>query len=120
MGRLGRPHGLDGFLGLYVEEEDVDILQPGETVHIGGEPYTIRAIRRVDRGHQIAFDGVDDRFDAEAIRGMDLLVDERRELRTGEYWPGDLIGLAVFDTNGKSLGMVKDVLFGPAQDRLLI
>lgn len=117
---MGRPHGLDGFLGLYIEDEDVESLQPGSTAFLNDRPHQVRAVRRVDRGYQVAFEGIDDRFMAEQIRGLDVSVAERRELTEGEFWPGDLIGLIVFDQEGAQLGTVKDVLFGPGQERLLI
>lgn len=120
IGRLGRPHGLDGFLGLYIEEEDVESLEPGSTVFLNDRPLQVRAVRRVDRGYQVAFEGIDDRFLAEEIRGSDVSVEQRRELTEGEFWPGELVGLLVFDEEGNRLGTVKDVLFGPGQERLLI
>lgn len=120
IGRLGRPHGLDGFLGLYIEEEDVDSVQPGSTVFLSDGPYVVRAIRRGDRGFQVAFDGVDNRAAADELRGSDIIVGERRQLTDGEFWPGDLTGLPVFDQDGQEVGVVRDVLFSPGQDRLLI
>ena len=120
IGRLGRPHGLDGFLGLYVDEDDIVSVQPGASVFVGDRPYSIRAVRRVDRGYQVAFEGVIDRVGAEELRGLDVSVSERRELGDGEFWPDDLIGLAVFDDSGEPLGVVKEVVFGPAQERLLV
>ncbi|MGH8913277.1 MAG: ribosome maturation factor RimM [Acidimicrobiia bacterium] len=120
VGRLGRPHGLDGYLGLYIEDEDAAGLDPGSTVFLNDRPHVVRAVRRVDRGHQIAFEGVSDRFMAEEIRGLDVVVEQRRELGEGEFWPADLIGLLVFDQDGIEVGEVKDVLFGARQERLLI
>jgi 16S rRNA processing protein RimM len=120
VGRLGRPHGLDGFLGLYIEEEDAAAIEPGARVFVDDRPHVVRALRRADRGYQVAFEGIQDRFMAEEIRGADFSVEQRRELSEGEFWPGDLIGLPVFDQDGAWVGAVKDVLFGAGQDRLLI
>ena len=117
---MGRPHGLEGFLGLYIEEEDVESLEPGSTVFLDDRPLLVRAIRRVDRGYQVAFEGIDDRFMAEEIRGLDVSVGSRRDLPEDEFWPGDLIGLDVFDQDGSHVGSVKDVLFGPGQERLQV
>lgn len=80
----------------------------------------MRAVRRVDRGHQIAFEGIDDRETAEALRGLDVAVAERRQLGEGEYWPEDLIGLSVVERGGRVVGVVAEVVFGPGQDRLRI
>lgn len=95
-------------------------LQPGSTVFLEDQSRVVRAVRRVDRGYQIAFEGVDDREAAEEIRGMDVVVGARRPLGEDEFWPDDLIGLPAFDQKGHSLGVVREVLFGPGQDRLLV
>jgi 16S rRNA processing protein RimM len=115
-GRLGRPHGLDGHLGLYVQPADLVYFDLGSTVHIEEHPYVVRSIRRADRGYHIAFEGVEGREDAEAIRNNDIYVMERRDLGGDEYWPDQLRGLAVRPGGG----VVVEVVNGPAQDRLLI
>jgi 16S rRNA processing protein RimM len=114
--RLGRPHGLKGFLGLYVDDEDLVHFQPGSTVYVGDEPYRVRAIRKADRGHHVAFDEVPDRTSAESIRNLEVTVPARRERGEDQYWPEDLIGLEVRPDGGS----VADVVFGPSQARLVV
>jgi 16S rRNA processing protein RimM len=120
VGRLGRPHGLDGYIGLYVDEDDLVHFQPGKTVFVEGRPYVVGAIRRADRGHHLKLDGVNARVAAEAIRGNDVMAVERRELGENEYWPEDLVGLDARDPDGKGLGKVSALVTGGAQDRLVI
>lgn len=119
VGRLGRPHGLDGFLGLYAEPEDLVHFEAGATILVAGIPHIVRAVRRVDRGFQIAFEGVD-RVGAEAIRGSEVTVESRRSLGEGEYWPETLVGLEVRGQGGERLGTVVGVVAGVAQDRLVV
>jgi ribosomal 30S subunit maturation factor RimM len=69
---LGRPHGLDGFLGIYVDEDDVVSLDAGSLVYLGDHAYSVRELRRTDRGFQIAFAEVADRETAEDLRGRDV------------------------------------------------
>ena len=116
IGRLGRPHGLDGFLGIYMEEEDVSLLEPGSIVYLDDRPHTVAATRRGDKGYQILFVGVSDRGAAEQLRGLDVFVVERRSLEPDEYWPEDLIGLEVRPGGGS----VAEVAHGPSQARLVI
>ena len=116
MGRLGKPNGLEGFLGLYVDDPDLGLLQPGSVVSVGGVDYTVRALRRGKKGPQVAFEEVRDRDRAEEIRGNDVFVSQPRHLAEGEYWPSDLIGLRVEPGGGTVVG----VIHGPAQDRLVI
>ena len=120
VGRLGRPHGLDGYLGIYVEEEDTVVLQTGATVLLEERPYRVRAIRKVDRRFQIAFEGVLDREHADELRGLDVVVTQRRLLGEGEYWPEDLVGISVFRQGGEQVGVVVEVVSGPGQDRLVV
>ncbi|MGD2060958.1 MAG: ribosome maturation factor RimM [Acidimicrobiia bacterium] len=116
MGRLGRPNGLDGFIGIYIEDEDLVHLQVGSTVHVEDRPHIVRAVRRGKKGWQVAFSGINDRDGAEAIRGSNVYVSERRSLRANEYWPDQLIGLEVRPGGGR----VTEVSHGVAQDRLVI
>jgi 16S rRNA processing protein RimM len=95
-------------------------LQPGSTIFLDDRLHVVRAIRRVDRGFQIAFEGIDDRETAEEVRGLDVSVTERRRLGNDEFWPEDLIGLGVFDQNGVPIGVVSDVAVGSSQDRLVV
>lgn len=116
MGRLGKPNGLHGFLGLYVEPEDLTHFQPALVVHVAGSPYTVRAIRQGKKGPQVAFEEVTDRDAAEQIRGSDVFVPRARELGEDEFWPSDLIGLEVRPGGGR----VIDVAHGVSQDRLVV
>jgi 16S rRNA processing protein RimM len=120
IGKLGRPHGLDGFLGIYVDEDDVVSLEIGAVVYVGDESHTVREVRRADRGFQIAFEDVIDREGAEELRGSVIAVAERRPLLEGEFWPEQLVGLVVLDESGAEVGRVESVLTGPGQDRLLV
>lgn len=55
------------------------------------------------------FKGIDDRTAAEALNGTRLFVDRSQlpeDLETDEFYHTDLVGLAVFDETGESLGRV--------------
>jgi 16S rRNA processing protein RimM len=118
--RLGRPHGLNGFLGLYVEEADAVHFEPASNVSIDDRDFTVRAVRRVERGFQVQFEGVESREDAERIRGLEVTVSERRSLGEGEFWPDDLVGLEVRNGARGKIGTVIEFVAGGAQDRLAI
>jgi 16S rRNA processing protein RimM len=116
VGRLGKPNGLHGFLGLYVEIADLSHFEPPSMVYVQERSYTVREIRQGKKGPQVAFEGVTNREEAEKLRGNDVFVSARRELAEGEYWPADLVGLDVRPGGGK----VVEVVHGPTQDRLVI
>jgi len=116
IGRLGKPNGLEGFLGLYTEPENLTYLDPPSVVLIDGRPYTVRAVRQGKKGPQVAFEGTTDRPSAELLRGKEVFAEERRPLEAGEYWPQELVGLQVRPGGGEVVG----VTHGVAQDRLTI
>jgi len=80
----------------------------------------VRAVRRVDKGFQIAFEGINDRERAEGLRGGEVFVEGRRALEEGEFWPEDLVGLEARTIDGDRLGVVVGVVAGLAQDRLVV
>ncbi len=45
---------------------------------------------------------------------------ERRTLDEGEFWPDELVGLQARAPDGTNLGVVGEVIEGPAQYRLVI
>lgn len=120
VGRLGRPHGLDGHIGLYVDEDDLVHFEPGKSIFVDGRQFEVASIRRADRGHHLKLVGINSRVAAEAIRGNDVIATERRELGDDEYWPEDLVGLEVRDTDGERVGQVTGLVTGGAQDRLVV
>jgi 16S rRNA processing protein RimM len=118
--RLGRPHGLDGYLGLYVEEPDTVYFQPDESVIVEGHTYTVGHLRPTDRGYQVLFKGVSTREAAEELRGRDISVPARRDLTEDEFWPEELVGLEVREHGGDVVGKVIELIPGAAQDRLAV
>jgi 16S rRNA processing protein RimM len=118
--RLGRPHGLDGYLGLYVDEADIVYFDPGNFVFIKDRHHTVRALRRVDRGFQVQFEGFTSREVAEDIRGLEIEVESRRDLGPDEFWPEDLVGLEARAADGSRFGFVVAFTPGAAQDRIVI
>jgi 16S rRNA processing protein RimM len=70
----------------------------------------------------IRFAAVPDRTAAEELRGVSLYVaaTDRRELDPGEFWPDELVGMTVRSTSGAVLGVVREVVEGSAQHRLVV
>lgn len=116
MGRLGKPNGLDGFVGLYVDSADLIHFEVGSTVVVGNDELIVRSLRQGKKGPQVAFEQVTDRAGAETLRGQDVFVAARRRLGQDEFWPDDLVGLEVRPGGGEVVG----VAHGAAQDRLIV
>lgn len=79
---------------------------------------SIRQVAIEGKDVRLAFDGVEDRAAAEEFRHATLLIrrDMRRELDEGRYYLDDLVGLRVETTDGRQLGVVREVLCLPAND----
>ena len=83
---------------------------------------TVKSVRHANNRVLMAFEGTADRTAAEGLSGTQLYMDasERRSLDPGEFWPSDLEGMSVEDTQGEPRGTVLKVSAGGSQDRLLI
>jgi 16S rRNA processing protein RimM len=125
VGRLGRPHGLDGELVLYPDTDNPQRFVPGARVTAATDPPRLLTIS-VARPHRgavlVRFVGVGSRAAADELANAELIVDldDLRPLGDGEYWPEDLVGLEARSRDGEQVGRVVDVVLGGAQDRLVI
>jgi 16S rRNA processing protein RimM len=68
----------------------------------------------------LRFAGVEDRDAADPLRGslLSIPLEAARELGPDEFWPHQLVGLTVVDSEGVERGTVADVLPGAAHDLL--
>jgi len=113
VGRVGRPHGLDGSFVVERPSADGSRFAAGVTLWVGGEPALIVSSRRAG-GRPVI------RLDRPVPRGADLCV-HRADLppaETGSYYIADLVGLEVVEEGGRGLGRVADIMPGVANDVL--
>jgi 16S rRNA processing protein RimM len=113
IGRVGRPHGLDGSFVVEQASGDPRWWQVGARFLAGGEPAEVVGARRAS-GRPVV------RLDRPVERGQ-LLEVERAALpptEEGEYYAFQLVGLEVVEENGRALGTVADVIPGVANDVL--
>jgi 16S rRNA processing protein RimM len=114
VGRVGRPHGLDGS---FVVEEPSDVpdrFAEGAELYVNGERAEILDAKRVGGG-RLAL-----RLDRPAPRGATLAVraDALPPPDEDAYYVFQLVGLEVVEEGGRKLGRVSDVLPYPANDVL--
>ena len=114
IGRVGRPHGLDGAFVVERASGDEGRWRIGETLLVDGEPATIDVSRRVGGGRRAI------RLDRPVTRGAELAVrlSELPAPGPDSYYAFELVGLAVVDEAGGELGRVADVHPGVANDNL--
>ena len=115
VGRVGRAHGLDGSFAVEEASEEPARFEVGATVLVGGEPATVVESKR-SRGRPVI------RLDRDIERGAALEV-PRSELpppEEGSYYEFQLVGLAVENEEGRTLGRVSAVEPGVANDVLAL
>ena len=113
VGRVGRPHGLDGSFFVEHASSAPERFVAGATVHVGGEP--ARVVESKRSGGRVVL-----RLDRPAPRGAPLEVprDELPPPADGSYYVFDLVGLLVEEEGGGPLGRVAEVAPGIANDVL--
>jgi len=124
VGRIGRPHGVRGQVTVLPDTDEPGRFAVGaELLTDRGRTLVVRSASRYrDRGLIVGFEGVDDRDQAESLRGslVTIAASARRPLDDGEYWPDHLVGLIAVAPGGGTLGVVTAVDFGTGQDRLVV
>jgi 16S rRNA processing protein RimM len=113
VGRVGKPHGLDGSFVVEDASEEPERFEQGATVLVDGEPAEI--VERKRAGGRLVV-----RLDRRVERGAPLQVrrDELPEPEPGTYYAFQLVGLQVEEEGGRTLGTVTEVAPGVANDVL--
>lgn len=98
---------------------DCYLTQPDEK---SGQPVRITAAREVKGFWLISLLGVNDREQAEKLRGCLLSVDRDQaiKLKEDEWFVADLLGCEVYDSQYGYLGHLADILQYPAQDIYIV
>jgi 16S rRNA processing protein RimM len=114
-GRVGRPHGLDG--SFHVTRPNAEHLSLGQPLRVGEADTVIVGRKGSDAQPLVRVALASDRDAADALRGLELLVDAERSLDADEYVAADLIGCAVAD-GSRALGTVGALLELPSCEAL--
>jgi len=84
--------------------------------------YVIKRSRIFQGKVLLQLEGIEDRQSADSLKGRYLEIDKKDVPPTpeGRYYLFDLIGCQVVSLKGKKIGEVKEVLFFPANDVLVV
>ena len=127
VGRIGKAQGVKGEATIEVRTDDPDLrFAPGAVLLTDPPergPLTVRA-GRVQGGRLVlSFEGVPDRTAVEKLRNTMLVAEvDPDELPDDpdEYYDHQLEGLQVRSVDGVELGVVEQMVHGPAQDLFVI
>ena len=132
LGRVQRPHGLDGGLLVVLYGDDPANLLAAPEVLLRGAPGEIPFLRRAAEdagpsreGHarvRLWLEGITDRACAERWSGARLLIAEHllERLPEGEFYWRDLIGAACRLPDGTPLGTVEEIWPTAGHDVLVV
>lgn len=127
VGRIGKAHGIKGEVTVEVRTDDPD-LRFADRAELLTEP-AARGPLTVSRGRMqggrlvLSFEGVSDRNGAEALRNTMLVAEvdpDEQPDDPDEYYDHQLEGLTVRTVEGEELGVVEQMIHGPAQDLFAI
>jgi 16S rRNA processing protein RimM len=113
VGKVGKPHGLDGSFVVEDASEDPQRFEPGATLLVEGDAAEV--VERKRAGGRLVV-----RLDRPVDRGTPLQI-SRADLpqpKAGEYYVFQLVGLDVEEEGGRALGTVTEVAPGVANDVL--
>jgi 16S rRNA processing protein RimM len=114
IGKVGKPHGLDGSFFVEGASDRAGAFAAGTTVVVDGVEREIVSSKRGAGGRPVI------RLDEPVTRGATLSVPKSSlpALPQDEYYAFQLVGLVVEEEGGRVLGNVRDVLDYPANDVL--
>jgi 16S rRNA processing protein RimM len=116
VGRVGRPHGLDGSFVVEDASADARWFEVGSRLIAGDAEAEVVAARGGGGGRRVI------RLDRDVARGTPLAVarDELPATGEDEYYIFELVGLEVVEEGGRTLGRVLRVDPGVANDALAL
>jgi 16S rRNA processing protein RimM len=114
VGRVGKPHGVDGSFFVEGASDEPERFAKGATLLVDGSPAQVAVSKRGAGGRPVL------KLDRDVPRGATLAV--RRadlpELEDDAYYAFQLVGLRVEEEGGRMLGTVTEVENRPANDTL--
>ena len=107
LGKIGRPHGVNGEVRLVLYNPDSDSLREGLTVYLTGEgtagekTLKVTSVRRHKQFQLVTFQGIKHRDQVDAIKHLELSIDlaDLPELDDEEFYHRDILGLPVYVTD---------------------
>lgn len=119
VGRISRPHGVQGEVAVLVLSEVEDRFAAGATLWLeDGRTLNVESSRPHRGRLLVRFREVRDREQAERLQGALLVVPESSSpsLPEGSWWDHQIEGCAVETDRGRVLGTVSEVIHTAAND----
>ncbi len=127
IGRVIKPHGLRGQVGVLLHRTDSNQLENVSSVTLKAKDGAVidaklESIARMGQGYRVKFVGYDDRSAAEGLRGATLSLPREQlpPLEGSERYLIDMVGAKVLGPAREEFGTVVDVRCYPSVDSIII
>ena len=123
IGKIVAPHGVRGDIRILpLTEKPEQFLDLDYLLLQDGRKLTIKHARFHKRMVLVTTEEIKSMNEAELLRDQEVLIkaEDLPELEEGQFYVADLIGLPVFDTEGKQIGTFKDSLSTGSNDVYVI
>lgn len=119
IGRVIRPHGLDGSLRIQPYSDNPNRFRSGRTLEVAGVSATVDSYQPVAGGHALLkLTEVEDSREARKFAGEWIFaaIDAEDALPPGEFYHYQLVGLSVVTDQGERLGTIQEILATGSND----
>lgn len=124
IGRLRRPHGIDGEINMEILTDFPERIRARRIVFVGDEHEKMRIthVRRHDRALLITFEGLESEETVGRLRNKIVYTRAVNlpDLPEGEYYHHQLLGMRVVTEDEKEIGFLSEILETGANDVYLI
>jgi 16S rRNA processing protein RimM len=115
IGKILKPHGLNGELVVDLSTNRIERLNPGSAINTQKLKLNVRTSRPHQKKFIVHFEGIENREKADELRGEILFAEP---IKDGTVWVHELVGAEVVDQTGINRGLVVSVIHNPASDLL--
>lgn len=126
IGRFGRPHGVKGLVRVnsFTEPRDniISYMPWYASIHHQWQMLKLQKVETTHNGVLAKIEGYEDREQVAQLTNAEIAVKRAQlpELKPGEYYWHQLMGMQVTNQAGASLGKVTDILPTGANDVLVV
>ena len=112
VGRIAAPWGVRGDVKIEVFSDIPSRFQPGSVLYLKNKPAKVQKSHRTKGGMVIKLEALNNRNDAEALRGELLTVPQENveSLPEGSYYYFQILGMKVQTEEGEHLGTIKEII----------
>jgi len=124
IGKIRRPHGLNGEVIMEMTTDFPEKIKAGMRIFVGKgkKEYILSSIRPTDKLFLVSIEGFSDCDTVSIFRNQWVFVESSTlgPLPEGRFYQYEVVGMYVFDETGNPVGSVKEILVTGANDVYVI